>query len=91
MGTGIVLAVQAVEKDTPMDRKAALGYALTDAGVSESDITVTKQKLDRADNCYEIEFYTDMYKYEYKIDASTAAFAGTWFCLSVNIIIFTES
>lgn len=76
VGTGIVLAVQAVEKDTPMDRKAALGYALTDAGVSESGITVTKQKLDRADNCYEIEFYTDMYKYEYKIDLSTGAVAG---------------
>lgn len=76
VGTGIVLAAQAVEKDTPMDRKAALEYALADAGLSESEITVTKQKLERAENCYEIEFYTDTYKYEYEIDASTGAVAG---------------
>lgn len=58
---------------TPMDRMEALQYALADAGLQESDVTITQEKLERDDGKqqYEIEFYTSEYMYEYEIDAVT--------------------
>lgn len=78
VGIGIAFAAEAGADGSPMDRTAALRYALADAGVTESEITVTKQKLDRkgAKNYYEIEFFTADYAYEYEIDASTGAVTG---------------
>ncbi len=65
-------------KEEIMDRKAALGYALADAGLKEADITITRQKLEEADgrNCYEIEFASAEYSYQYVIDAVTGDVTG---------------
>lgn len=54
-----------------MDRKEALGYALEDAALEESDVTITREKLENDDgkNYYEIDFYSSSYTYEYEIDA----------------------
>ncbi len=78
VGTGLALAVQAGERKPLMDRNAATEYALKDAGLELSEITITKQKLDResGNEHYEIEFYTDSYAYEYEINASTGAVLG---------------
>lgn len=53
--------------------EAAKAAALSDAGVSASEATFRKAKLDYDDGVavYEIEFYTSTYKYEYEIHAST--------------------
>lgn len=53
--------------------EAAKAAALSDAGVSASEATFRKAKLDYDDGVavYEIEFYTSTYKYEYEIYAST--------------------
>lgn len=58
-----------------MDRTEALQYALADADLDESEITITKQNLERDDgkNYYEIEFYSAAYAYEYEIDARNGA------------------
>lgn len=52
------------------DAKSA---ALSDAGVSASDVTFTKEKTDYEDGAavHEIEFYTSSFKYEYEISAVT--------------------
>ena len=49
--------------------------ALADAGLSSSDVTYTKEKLDYEDGIavYEIEFYTSTMEYEYEIHATTGA------------------
>lgn len=49
--------------------------ALSHAGVSASQATFTKQKLEREGGrqVYDMEFYTDSNEYEYEIDASTGA------------------
>lgn len=53
--------------------EAAKTAALSDAGVSASEATFRKAKLDYDDGVavYEIEFYTSTHKYEYEIHAST--------------------
>ncbi|MDE6209220.1 MAG: PepSY domain-containing protein [Lachnospiraceae bacterium] len=53
----------------------AKNKALTDAGVSSTDVTYTKTKLDYEDGItvYEIEFYTSTHEYEYEINANTGA------------------
>lgn len=53
--------------------EAAKAAALSDAGVSASEATFRKAKLDYDDGVavYEIEFYTSTHKYEYEIHAST--------------------
>lgn len=47
--------------------------ALTDAGVSDSDVTYTKEKLDYEDGItvYDIKFFCDNIEYEYEINAVT--------------------
>lgn len=49
--------------------------ALSDAGVSSSDVTYTKAELDYEDGVpvYEIKFYTTNCEFEYEINASTGA------------------
>ncbi len=51
----------------------AKSIALSDAGVSSSEATITKSKLDYDDGIrvYDIEFYTSEREYEYEINAST--------------------
>lgn len=51
----------------------AKNTALADAGLSSSDVTFTKEKLDYEDGIavYEIEFYTSTHEYEYEINAAT--------------------
>lgn len=75
IGTGVVLAAGAGRRDAAMDRNTAFGYALADAGVSEQDVTVTKQKLhkDGETQHYDIEFFTEKYDYSYEIDAFSGA------------------
>lgn len=50
----------------------AKAAALTDAGLSESDVTFKKTELDHSHGTqiYDIEFYTSDTKYDYEIDAS---------------------
>ena len=57
---------------TTITRDKARSIALADAGVSASDATFTKSKLDREDGVlvYEIEFITDSTEYEYDIRRS---------------------
>ena len=47
--------------------------ALADAGLTESDVTFTKEKLDWDDGVavYDIDFFTADMEYEYEIDAAT--------------------
>ncbi len=49
--------------------------ALTDAGVTASDVRYTKEKLDYEDGIavYELEFYAGNAEYEYEINAETGA------------------
>ena len=51
----------------------AKNAALSDAGLSSSDVNYTETKLDYDDGVtvYDIEFLTSTHKYEYKIDAAT--------------------
>ena len=53
--------------------EAALGIALEDAGLSESDVNVVRCGLDYDDGRteYEIEFYKDRTEYDYTLDAFT--------------------
>lgn len=53
----------------------AKNAALTDAGLSASDVTYTKDRLDYDDgvSVYDIEFYTSDQSYDYEIDANTGA------------------
>lgn len=52
---------------------AAKKIAISDAGVSEADVTYTKTKLEYEEGVqvYEIEFYTSTDEYEYEINATT--------------------
>ena len=54
---------------------AAKSAALSNAGVSESDVTRIKCELDRDDGTYkyEIEFDVGRMEYEYEVDAYTGA------------------
>lgn len=61
-----------------MDREQALGFALEDAVLEESDVTITREKLESDDGkkYYEIDFYSASYAYEYEIDAVSGAVLG---------------
>ncbi len=55
--------------------ETAKANALADAGLSSSDVTFTKEKLDYDDGIevYDIEFYTASHEYDYEINATTGA------------------
>ncbi len=57
-----------------IDVETAKSIALKKAGLSESDVTFKKAKLDRDDGLtvYEIEFYYNGTEYEFEIDAYTS-------------------
>lgn len=61
------------QNDGQITLDAAKEAALSDAGVSPSDVTYTKEKLDYEDGIpvYDIEFYTSDFEYEYEINAAT--------------------
>lgn len=60
-----------------IDQQEAARIAIEDAGFTESDVSVTKNKLDRDDgrSYYNIEFIAsaDNTRYDYEIDASSGA------------------
>ena len=78
LGTGIALAAGSGKNETVMDRSEALDHALADAGVSSSEVTITKQKLEKENGrqYYDIEFFSGEYEYDYEIDAITGAVTG---------------
>ena len=59
--------------DATITLDEAKAIALADAGVSSSEVTYKKAKLDYDDGIkvYDIEFYTSSREYEYEINAST--------------------
>ncbi|MBD5542938.1 MAG: PepSY domain-containing protein [Lachnospiraceae bacterium] len=61
------------DNDVQISLDAAKNMALSDAGVSSSEITYTKETLDYEDGIavYDIEFNTAEYEYEYEINAVT--------------------
>lgn len=61
--------------DGQISLDTAKNTALADAGLSSSDVTFTKEKLDYEDGVavYEIEFYTSTHEYEYEINATTGS------------------
>ena len=64
-------ATEAATEDIGVDK--ATEIALADAGLSEGDVTFTKQAPDIDDgvSIYEIEFTSGETKYEYDIEAAT--------------------
>ena len=64
-------ATEAATEDIGVDK--ATEIALADAGLSEDDVTFTKQAPDIDDgvSIYEIEFTSGETKYEYDIEAAT--------------------
>lgn len=62
-----------VDTSSFIGEAAAKSAALSDAGVSESDVTRMKCELDRDNGSYkyEIEFDVGRMEYEYEVDAST--------------------
>lgn len=56
-----------------IDLESAKKTALTDAGLSASEVTFTKEKIDYEDGVpvYELEFYTAAQEYDYEINALT--------------------
>ncbi len=64
-----------VDTSSFIGEAAAKSAALSDAGVSESDVTRIKCELDRDNGSYkyEIEFDVGRMEYEYEVDASTGA------------------
>lgn len=70
-GTGAAFAANAIAGQISLDE--AKDAALSDAGLSSSDVTYMKEKPDYEDGIavYDIEFYTSAHKYEYEINAET--------------------
>jgi len=58
---------------TQIDAAGAKAIALQHAGLTESQVTFIKAKLDKDDGrqVYDVEFYYGIYEYEYEIDAAT--------------------
>jgi len=69
--TATEAATEAATEDIGVDK--ATEIALADAGLSEGDVTFTKQAPDIDDgvSIYEIEFTSGETKYEYDIEAAT--------------------
>lgn len=61
-----------------MDRSEALGVALEDAALEESEITITRENMEYNEErkYYEIDFYSASYAYEYEIDAIDGEILG---------------
>ena len=57
--------------DTSITLEKAKSIVLSDAGIKASNATFTKAKLDREDNCYDIEFVSGNKKYEYEVSAKS--------------------
>ncbi len=73
-GTTQSSSVQTQSSGELIGEQAARDAALEHAGLTESQVTFLKTKLDREDGrqIYEVEFYTEDYKeYDYEIDALT--------------------
>ncbi len=68
-------AANSQQISTQISLDDAKNTALSDAGLSASDVTYTKDRLDYDDgvSVYEIEFYTSNQSYDYEIDANTGA------------------
>lgn len=69
--------------DSYIGEDKAKSIAVEHAGLSASDVTFSKVKLENDDGykVYEIEFYVNSTEYEYKIDASTGTileYASEW-------------
>ena len=71
--TGSQSGTQTTTSGTDVTLDEAKAIALADAGVSSSEVTYKKAKLDYDDGIkvYDIEFYTSSREYEYEINAST--------------------
>lgn len=74
LGAGVVILSAGCGNKT-MDRKEALNFALADAELSASDITIIRQELETENGKkhYEIEFSSEAFRYEYEINASSGA------------------
>ncbi len=61
------------EKSAQISKNEAKKIALKDAGLSESELSAIRVKLDTDDGVqqYEVEFYADGKEYDYDIDAKT--------------------
>lgn len=61
--------------DQEISLEEAKAQALADAGLTEAEVTFTKERLDYDDGVrvYDIEFYTSDAEYEYEIDASNGS------------------
>ena len=62
-----------IKADECIGESSAKSIAYNHAAVAESDVVVSKVKLDREDGIwvYEIDFYVNGAKYEYEVNAST--------------------
>lgn len=66
-------AQQSQGNNSQISLDTAKETAVSDAGVSSSDVTYTKAEIEYEDGVavYEIEFFTSTHEYEYEIDASS--------------------
>ena len=66
-------AQQSQDNNSQISLDTAKEMAVSDAGVSSSDVTYTKAEIEYDDGVavYEIEFFTSTHEYEYEIDASS--------------------
>lgn len=68
------MVTEETEKERDPKQQAAIEAALTDAGLTEEELTGLRVKKERDDGktIYEIELYVDAEEYSYEIDADTA-------------------
>lgn len=68
------MVTEETEKERDPKQQAAIDAALTDAGLTEEELTGLRVKKERDDgkSIYEIELYVDAEEYSYEIDADTA-------------------
>lgn len=68
------MVAEETEKERDPKQQAAIDAALTDAGLTEEELTGLRVKKERDDGktIYEIELYVDAEEYSYEIDADTA-------------------
>lgn len=75
VGTGSAFAAGVVAESTAIGKTAAEKAAFSDAGVTASDVAVTRTEFDfeRGKFVYEVDFISDGREYEYTLDANTGA------------------